>query len=199
MKFPFFSLKEYSLTVRMLSVSDAAMTAALGLFGPIFAIYLTEQIQTGNALEVIGVGTSIYLFTRSLGQVPLAYLIDKIPGERDDFYILLVGSLIGVVIPLLYILVTQPWHLFVIQFLFGVAGALTYPTWSAIFTRHIDKGKEGMEWGLYQTMSDVAGAVAAPVGAVIVSLYGFSIVLIFASALAAVSTLFVILIRNDLR
>ena len=63
----------------------------LGLFAPIFAVYLTEQINTDNALEVIGVGTAIYLFTRSLGQIPSAYIIDKIKGEADDWKLLFFG------------------------------------------------------------------------------------------------------------
>ena len=197
-KLPFFSLSQMSLTIRFLSVSDAVLTAGLGLFGPIFAVYITEQITTNNALEVIGIGTSIYLLTRSIGQLPLAYLIDKIKGERDDFYILLAGSAIYIIVPLLYLGISEAWHLFAIQFVYGLGAALVYPTWLAIFTRHIDKGKEGTEWGLYQMLTDLAGASAAPVGAFIAAQYGFSAVMIMASVLALVSSIFIYLIRNDL-
>ncbi len=193
------SLSGISPTVRLLTVSDAVLTAALGLFGPIFAVYLTDQLASGNALEIIGIGTSIYLFTRSLGQIPLAYFIDKIKGERDDFYILLAGNTIFIIVPLLYLLITEPWHLFAIQFVYGLGAALTYPTWNALFTRHIDKGREGVEWGVYQTTVDMAGAVAAPIGGFIAAFYGFEAVMIFASVLAFVSSVFIYLTRNDLR
>jgi MFS family permease len=193
------SLTGISPTVRFLTVSDAALTAALGLFGPIFAVYLAGRIDTNSALEVISIGTSIFLFTRSLGQVPLAYIIDKIKGERDDFYILLVGNTIFVIVPLLYLLISQPWHLFIIQFVYGLGAALTYPTWNALFTRHIDKGREGVEWGIYQTMVDLSGAVAAPIGGFIATFYGFDAVMIFASILAAVSSIFIFLMKSDLR
>jgi len=200
MRFPSdISLSGISPTVRFLTVGDAVLTAALGLFGPIFAVFIAERISTGNALEIIGIGTSIYLFTRSLGQIPLAYIIDKIPGERDDYYILLIGSCIFFIVPILYLFISEAWHLFVIQFMYGLGAALTYPTWNAIFTRHIDKGKEGIEWGMYQTSVDMAGAVAAPIGGFVASLYGFEAVMICASVFAAISIVFTFLTRKDLR
>ena len=186
-------------TVRFLTASDAVLTAALGLFGPIFAVYLTQNIQTDNALEVIGIGTSIYLFTRSIGQIPLAYVIDKIKGERDDYYLLLIGNTAFIIVPILYTFITEPWQLFAIQFFYGIGAALTYPTWSAVFTRHIDKGREGIEWGIYQTMSDMAGAIAAPIGGFIAAFYGFDAVMYLASSLALISSVFIYITRDDLR
>ena len=101
--------------------------------------------------------------------------------------------------PLLYLFIEQPWHLFIIQFFFGLGSALTYPTWSAIFTRHIDRGKEGMEWGIYQTLSDLSGAIAAPIGGFIAALYGFSAVMILASILGFFGLCAVSIIKNDLQ
>lgn len=188
-----------SPTIRFLTASDAVLTAALGLFGPIFAVFIAERISTVNELEVIGIGTAIFLFTRSIGQIPLAYIIDKIKGERDDFYVLLAGNTIFIVVPLLYLLISEPMHLFVIQFVYGLGAALTFPTWNALFTRHIDRGKEGVEWGMYQTSVDLAGAVAAPIGGFLASFYGFDAVMYFAAILAAISSVMIFLTRNDLR
>ena len=194
-----FDFSQLSLTIRLLTVSDAVLATALGLFGPIFAVYLVEQIVTENALEVIGVGTAIYLLTRSLGQMPIAILIDRIKGELDDFYILLAGNTIFIIVPLLYIFVTEPWHLFIVQFVYGLGAAMVFPSWYAIFTRHVDKGKEGFEWGAYQTTVDMASAIAAPIGALIATIYGFSVVLMIAAGLGLISSVFIYSIRNDLR
>ncbi|MCF7815523.1 MAG: MFS transporter [Candidatus Pacebacteria bacterium] len=194
-----FSLSNLSLTVRFLTVSDAVLSVGLGLFGPIFAIYITQQIETENILGVIGIGTSIYLFMRSIGQMPLAIIIDKIKGEKDDFYVLLTGSIIFIIVPILYIFISEVWHLFAIQFIYGLGAALVSPTWLAIFTRHIDKGKEGLEWGIYQTTVDMSGAIAAPIGGFIASLYGFTAVMISASIIATISSIFIFAIRDDLR
>lgn len=199
MKIPHLSLSKLSLTVRFLTVSDVMLSTGLGLFGPIFAVFITQQISTDNVLEVIGIGTSIYLFTRSVGQIPLAYIIDNIKGEWDDFWFLMIGNTIFIIVPILYIFISQPWHLFAIQFVYGLGSALVFPAWLAIFTRHIDKGKEGMEWGIYQTFVDMAGAVSAPIGAFIAAMHGFPAVMICASALAVVSSIFIYLMRGDLK
>jgi len=199
MKAPYFSLSKLSLTVRFLTVSDIVLTTGLGLFAPFFAVYLTEQIQTENVLTVIGIGASIYLFTRSLGQIPIAYIIDKIKGEIDDFHFLLAGNTIFIIVPILYIFISEPWHLYSIQFVYGIGSALVFPAWLAIFTRHVDKGKEGMEWGMYQTSVDMAGAISAPIGGFIAASYGFSVVMICASVLAVVSSVFIYMVRGDLR
>ena len=76
---------------------------------------------------------------------------------------------------------------------------MTFPAWLAIFTRHIDKGKEGMEWGIYKTFVDLGGAVSVPVGAIIASMHGFPTVMICASGLAVVSSVFIYYVRDDLK
>jgi hypothetical protein len=52
----------------------------------------------------------------------------------------------------MYLIVDTPLELYFVQFLSGIFTALTFPTYMAIFTRHIDKEKEGTEWGVYFTL-----------------------------------------------
>ncbi len=195
---PFHALAEVSPVIRLLTASDIILGAGIGLFGPIFAILIANKINTNNPLEVISIGTSIYLFTQSVGLMPLGILIDKIKGEHDDFWILFAGSLVYVLVPLLYLLITEPWHLFVIQFIYGVGTAMTLPTWTAIFSRHIDTGKEGIEWSLWQSSTNLSCAIAAPVGGFIASYYGFNAIMYLASAMASLSCLYIFLIRKSL-
>ena len=104
-----FSLyKNINPVIRFLALSNIVTVAAIGLFGPLFAIYLTQKIQTQNIFEVIGLAASIFLLTRSLSQIPIAYLIDKIPGEIDDFWFLFAGNVTYVIVPILYLFVSEP-------------------------------------------------------------------------------------------
>lgn len=191
-------LKGVNPVVTLFTVSDVIVTTGLGLFGPIFAVFILEKLSVNHALEIIGIGTSIYLFTRSIGQIPLAMIIDKIPGEMDDFKILITGMALFAIVPIFYLFMTEAWHLYLIQFFFGIASAMVYPTWYAIFTRHIDKGKEGIEWGAYQTMVDMGGAISAPVGAYIAATYGFGSVFIIASIMSFLSIILIWLSRTHL-
>ena len=49
----------------------------------------------------------------------------------------------------------------------------------AIFTHHIDKKKEGTEWGIYFTLTDLVGATFSSIGGFVAASYGFPTLIIF--------------------
>ena len=66
------------------------------------------------------------------------------------------------------------------------------PSSYAIFTRHIDKGKEAVEWSLDSTILGFGAGITGAVGGIIAGKFGFNVVFIIASLLnfvAAVSFL----------
>jgi len=165
-------LLDMNAVVRALIISDVIWGGAVGLLGPIFAIFVVDFIP-GASIAVAGVAVSIYLVTKSIFQIPAASIIDKIRGEKDDFWILFIGSLISAVIPILYLFINTPLQLYLVEFLYGLATAVTFPSYMAIFTRHVDKEKIGTEWGIYYTLNDFSAAVAASVGGVVAETVGF--------------------------
>ncbi len=197
--FKFHQIKEINFVLTYLTISDVIVTTGLGLFGPIFAVYIHERIGTEHSLEVIGVATAIYLFTRSIGQIPLAALIDKIPGEKDDYTFLVLGTFLFALVPIMYLFISEAWHLYLIQFFYGIASAMVNPAWFAIFTRHIDKGKEGTQWGVYQTLVDMSGAISAPIGGFFAATLGFAPVMIVASVMSFTSIILLSLLKPYLR
>ena len=156
---------------------------AAGLLGPIFALFIEDFIKGGNA-AVAGLAAGIYLFTKSVLQIPIAHFIDKIRGEKDDFWLMFIFTILIAFIPLLYLFINTPLQLYIIQFVLGFFTAFTFPTYMAIFTRHIDKKKEGTEWGIYFTLTDLTGAAFAAVGGYIAITQGFPVLII---AVAVVS------------
>jgi len=88
--------------IRILITSDFFLQAGWGLSGPIFAIFLTKQIQGGN-LEMVGFVAATYWVTKSIVQPFLARWLDKNHGEKDDFIFLLFGMYVANLIPLGYI------------------------------------------------------------------------------------------------
>ena len=168
----YFNIQSVSSVVRFLTISDVLIISGFGLIAPIFAVFITDTI-TGGTVAVVGVAATIYLITRSIGQIPLAALIDRIKGERDDFWFMFFGSIGISLVPLLYLVIQTPLQLYGVQFLYGLFGAIVFPSWMAIFTRHIDKGKEGIEWGVYQTLVDLGSATTALIGGFIAFRFGF--------------------------
>lgn len=178
---------ETNIVIRTLTLSDVFILSGFGLVSPIFAVFLTQNIK-GGSVEVAGLASMIFLLTKSIGQLPAAEIIDKIRGERDDFWAMLVGSIATSFIPLLYLLARAPIHIYLIQFLYGASQAFTFPSWMAIFTRHVDHKREGIEWGIYYTLVDVASAGSAAIGGVIANTLGFTPLFVSISAFSLVGS-----------
>lgn len=180
-------LKDINPVIRFLIISDTVFMGAAGLLGPIFALFIENFIENGNA-SVAGIAAGIFLFTKSVLQIPIAHFIDKIKGEKDDFWLMFIFTFLIALIPLLYLVINSPIQLYAVQFLLGLFTAFTFPTYMAIFTRHVDKEKEGTEWGVYFTFVDLASAILAVVGGYVATIQGFPvliIVVVIASILGA--------------
>lgn len=187
----YFALKEINPIIRILTISDILVIGGYGFISPIFAVFITDTIK-GGSLEVVGMASGIYVATYSLLQIPLGIIIDKIKGERDDFMFLLAGSILFSVVPLLYLFISTPIHLYLVQIFYGFAMAATLPTWLAIFTRHIDKGREGVEWGIYKTLTDLTAAATAFIGGFIASRYSFVPLFILVSLTSFIGSFFLL-------
>lgn len=185
----YLALRSVNPVIRILIISDFLVLSAFGLFGPIFAVFINENI-VGGTIEVIGIAEALFLLSKGALQIPIASYIDKKRGERDDFVALMIGSVIYSLIPILYLLISQPWHLFLVQIVYGVATAFTLPSWYALFTRHVDKNHEGIEWGIYRTYTEFGGALAASVGGFLAYHYGFDNLFIVVTVISMVGVLF---------
>lgn len=153
-------------------ISDTVIVGASGLLGPIFALFIEDFIIGGNE-AVAGLAAGIYLFTKSIMQIPVAHIIDKIKGEFDDFWLMFVCTILIGLLPLSFLFISTPLQLYIIEFFIGLFTAFTFPTYMAIFTRHIDPEKEGTEWGVYFTLTDLTSAAFAAVGGFLASTQGF--------------------------
>lgn len=182
-----FNLKEINPIVRLFIVSDFFIVGGLGLLAPIFALFITDFVE-GATIETVGIATTIYLITKSVGQMPIGILIDQWRGQKDDMLILIVSSLGFGVVSLAYIFVDSPVHLYALQFIYGLLAAASFPTWLAVFTRSIDKGKEGFEWSAYQTIADFGAAITAFLGSFIAATYGFTALFIIMAIFSFIGT-----------
>ncbi|MBM4402301.1 MAG: MFS transporter [Candidatus Cloacimonetes bacterium] len=177
--------------VRILTLSDILILSGFGLLSPIFAVFLTEQIQGGN-LEVVGFASTIYFLTKSLLQIPVAEYLDQKRGEKDDFCAMLFGSIIISLVPLFYLFAKTPFHIYLAQIFYGIGSALSFPSWMAIFTRHIDKSAECFEWSIYYTATDLGGALTAALGGILAQNLGFRPLFFIVFAFSSLGSLLLI-------
>ena len=183
--------------IKYLIVSDFLLQSGWGLIGPIFAIFLTKQIR-GGTLEMVGLVVAAYWITKSIVQPFIASYLDRNHGEKDDFMFLVCGMYVANLMPLGYVSSTEPWHIFVLEFIRALAMACVIPTFAGVFTRHIDKGREAFSWSLESTSIGFAAGFAGAFGAWIASAFGFQIVFVLVSFFGLLAASALLMIRRSI-
>lgn len=184
--------------IKILIFSDFIILSGFGLISPIFAVFITDHIKDGS-VTVAGLASAIYLITKSLLQLPIARFIDKDKDDKDDFFWMVFGTFLLSVAPLLYLISTLAIHIYIIQFIFGLGAALSFPGWFALFTRHINKHQEGFEWSFHSTLVGIGTAVAAAIGGFIANFFGFSVLFWSVSILAILGSILLIFLYKPLK
>ncbi|KKU16843.1 MAG: hypothetical protein UX26_C0015G0016 [Parcubacteria group bacterium GW2011_GWC1_45_9] len=184
--------------VQVFTVSDLLILSGLGLTSPVFAVFITQQIIGGDVF-VVGLASSIYAFFSGFAAIPVASLIDSRKGERDDFWVLLLGSLTITALMFLYPFITYPWQLYVVQAFFGMGTALATTAWYAIFSRHLDKESIALEWSFYNTTISLGTAGAAAVGGAVAEIFGFKMLFFVSGVIVLFGSLFLLMIAHRLK
>lgn len=187
--------------VKLLITSDFFLNLGWGLLAPIFALFIAENIAVesiSEAAKIAGFAALSYWITKAVLQVPIGYYLDKNHGERDDFWVMVIGTFITAFVPIGYLISSEAWHIYFFQIIHAIGMSLVWPSWLAIFTRHIDKGKEAFEWGMESTFLAVGAGIAGGLGGIIAGAFGFNVVFIFVSALSFLSATLLLFIKSEI-
>jgi len=147
---------------------------------------------------MVGFIAAVYWITKSVIQPFIAHYLDRNHGEKDDFLFLVIGMYISNLIPLGYIFSSQPWHIYTLEFIRAMAMACVIPTWSGIFTRHIDKGREAFSWSIESTGLGFAAGLAGAFGGILASTLGFKAVFVLVSFFGLLASSSLLLIRRHI-
>jgi MFS family permease len=186
--------------IKVLITSDFFLNLGWGLLSPVFAIFILEKITTGGPLgaaKIAGFAALSYWITKSFLEIPIGHFLDKRHGEKDDFWFMIVGTFITALVPIGYLFSSMPWHIYFFQIIHAIGMAMTLPSWLAIFTRHIDKGREAFEWSMETTSIGAGAGIAGGLGGIMAGIFGFNVLFIFVSALTVISTILLLLVKND--
>lgn len=172
--------------IRTLIVSDFFLFFALGLLAPIFAVFILNNIE--NKIEIIGYAVAIYWLTRVITVVPFSHMMDRMKGEMDEYFFMIIGTFIISCVPLFYIISTAPWHIYLLQIVSGLANSMAVPAWRILFTNHIDTRIVGLEWSLEDVGVGIATAASAAIGAFIADRFGFDTLFIMIFVCGVIGT-----------
>jgi len=184
--------------ISILIEGNIVISAAWGFINPFFAVFVTKQIQDGS-LVVVGLASTIYWLVKSTLQMPIAKFLDQLPSEDDDAFALVLGSFLISLVPFGFLIASQAIHIYFLHLLLALGDALRVPSWNAIFTRHVDKGKEGTEWGLNSTICGYFLALATLCGGWIAEKIGFQGIFIFGGVISILGSIFFVALANFIR
>jgi DHA1 family quinolone resistance protein-like MFS transporter len=171
-------------TLKLLIISDILIFSGFGLIGPIFAIFINDNI-TGGSIFTAGIASTIFMITHSLLQIWFAYAFNP----KDRYWMLITGTAIAAIVPFGYIFSTHIWHVFLIQFIYGVGASFAYPSWSSLFTSNLEKGRRGFQWSIYSSGVGLGTAITAAAGGWLAEKINFELVFILTGILAVVGFL----------
>lgn len=191
------SLKNYTMNpvIKALIINDFIVWSGVNLISPILPLFIADKVD-GKAIEIVAIGSAIYLFVRSLIELPIGRLTDKIKGDRDELYIRVGGTILASVILLLFPLITKPWHLYLLQALSAIGRGIAAPAWYSLFSKYIDKDKAAITWSIEDTMLNLGMAATAALGGFIAQEISFSSLFFIAGGINLIGA-FIPLIAYD--
>ena len=168
--------------IKILLIADAFMTLALGMLGPIYAIFV-ERIG-GDLLDA-----SWAYFTFMLTSGIVMYLISRWENHiKHKEKLIFSGYLLAAIGCLSYYFVYNQTTLLLTQVILGFAMAILSPAFDAVYAHYINKKREASDWGAWESMGYLVTALAALSGGYIANFYGFKIlflIMFFISLLGA--------------
>jgi len=175
----------------LLILSDIFILSSFGLIGPIFAVFIIENL-IGGTIVTAGLATTIFLVVKCSVQLPLSkYFIDK-HNHKTRFLVL--GTLLIITVPFIYVTARSINTIFIAQAIYGLGAALAYPAWFSLFTIYMDKKHRGFEYAIYTTSVGISTAIAAFLGAKIADLFGFKFLFFLVGGIAFLGFLFLLVL-----
>lgn len=187
--------------IKVLISSDVLLLTGFGFISPIFAIFIAQRIALGDTVEAVKVAgfvMAIYWGVKSILQIPIGKYLDKNHGEKDDLYFVMIGNSLAALAAFGYIFSSLAWHIYLLQGIYSLGMAMNIPGWTAIFTRHIDKGQVAFEWATRSTFIGIGAGAAGALGGIIASSFGFNILFVGVGIFALLSALLPLLILKTI-
>jgi len=175
-------------TLYLLWFSDIFILTGFGLATPIMAIFIKETIVGGTILAA-GIASAIFLSVKALIQIPFSRYIDS---HRDRVRWLWTGTFLIITVPIQYLYAKNVLAIYIAQIVYGIGAGLASSAWLSLWSTHLDKNHEGFEWSIYSATVGLGTGIAALIGGLLATFFGFSETIILMGFLSVIG--FVILL-----
>mgnify|MGYP001573279997 FL=1 len=170
--------------LKLLMISDIFIFSGFGLISPILAIFIKDNLIGGTILAA-GIASAIFLITHSVLQIWFSYKFNP----KDRLWMLILGTALIALVPFGYIFAKSIYHIYGIQFIYGLGAAFAYPSWYSLFVVNLDKGERGFQWSIYSSSVGLGSAVTALAGAWLAEKTSFELVFLLTGLISLVGLL----------
>ena len=186
----------FNKIIRILIITDVFVYSSWGLIMPVLAVFIVGSIRGGDA-GVVGMAVGIYWITKSLLQIPIGKYLDRNHGEKDDYWFMVAGSYLASLTPLVFLVSSEPWHIYALQVVHATGMAMALPPWGGLFTRHMDRGREAETWAFESSFLGIGLGIAGIVGGFVAKTIGFAPLFIGVSVLGITGATLLLLIKKN--
>lgn len=171
--------------LRILLATSSLILLAGATLGPIYALFVEE---IGGSLLDASFAGGVFAVAAGITTLLSGRFVDKVTQQE---LIVVAGYAAMGVGYLLYIFVGSIWSLLLIQVVIGFGEAIYSPAFDALYSKHLDAHKEGLEWGSWESMYYFTTAAGALLGGLIVNQFGFRLLFLIMSALSFLSAVYI--------
>ncbi|PIR98328.1 MAG: hypothetical protein COT88_02335 [Candidatus Colwellbacteria bacterium CG10_big_fil_rev_8_21_14_0_10_41_28] len=182
----------FNKAIRSMLFADSLILVATAMLGPIYALFV-EEIG-GNLLDA-GITFGVFSFTAGIVTLISGNLIDRV---KEAELIIVLGLTITGIGFLTYTTVSSMGGLMIAQVIVGMGTAIKYPAFDAVYSKHLDRNKQGREWGAWESIFYFTAAFGSIVGGYIASSFGFQTIFITMAVLSFSAAMFVYLLPRKL-
>jgi MFS family permease len=153
--------------IKVLLKADGWINLAMGMIGPIYAIYVEE---IGGDILDASWAYSTYMITAGVVMYMLSKWEDR-AKHKEKFIV--IGYALTSLGCLLYFFVFNQFTLLITQVVLGLSIAVLDPAFDAIYSHYVKAKEEASNWGIWESMSYIVTGFAAIFGGYIASSFGF--------------------------
>ena len=152
---------------------------ASGILGP---IYMLLYQRVGD-FSTASISFGIFSLMLAVLEAPFGHLSDKY--GRKPFIIL--GGILTSIISVLYLFITTPFQLYLLECLAGIAASMQTPVLHSLISETAPKRKRGKFFGIFDSSVNLTYGIASIISGLLFSIFGLEVIFFLSSLLHASS------------
>lgn len=177
--------------LKILLFTNGLILFSAAMLGPIYALFVDEI--GGDLLDASLAGA-----TFSLTAAIVVFIFGKLSDSvRENELLVVLGyALMGTGF-CLYTVVDSMSMLLFVQVVIGIGEAMYSPSFDALYSKHLNEGQSGTQWGTWESLNYSAAASGAFIGGTVATAFGFHALFLAMAALAFFSATFILALKRS--